>query len=92
MSSRQHADTAAPDAPYVERMAHRRLERSAYPALKSIACRYRRGTLQLDGQTPTYFHKQLAQELVRSLPGVMEIANNIAVRRAIPSNHGGRRL
>lgn len=90
MRSPQHAIAAGPETPCVERMAHRRLESSAYPALKAIACRFRRGKLQLDGQTPTYFHKQLAQELVRSLPGVMEIANNIAVRRGIPSNHGGR--
>ena len=91
MNSLPYALTPGLEAPCVERMAHRRLQTSAYPALKTIACRFRDGTLQLDGRTPTYFHKQLAQELVRSLPGVIEIANNIAVRRWI-SPHAARRM
>jgi osmotically-inducible protein OsmY len=69
------------EAANVEQAARRRLEASAYAAIRTVTCRVRRGTLVLDGRVTTYFHKQLAQEAIRALPGVTEIVNHISVRR-----------
>jgi osmotically-inducible protein OsmY len=78
------------EAANVERAAQWRLEASAYAALKTVRCRFRQGTLVLNGRVPTYFHKQLAQEAIRALPGVTEIANQISVRRDAWPDCGGR--
>jgi osmotically-inducible protein OsmY len=72
---------SALEAARVEQAATSRLQRSAYAALKAVNCQYRRGTLLLKGDVPTYFHKQLAQEAMRALPGVSHIANRISVRQ-----------
>lgn len=63
----------------VERDAERRLKASCYQALKNIACRVRHGTLVLKGEVPSYFHKQLAQEAVRTLALKYSINNQIVV-------------
>ena len=81
MWSLQEDMTNAREAARVERAAKSRLESSAYVALKVVECRFRHGTLLLNGDVPTYFHKQLAQEAIRALPGVRRIANHISVRR-----------
>jgi osmotically-inducible protein OsmY len=69
------------EAAQVMRAAQRRLEASTYAALKRVRCRFRQGKLQLNGRVPTYFHKQLAQEALRTLPGVTKLVNNISVSR-----------
>jgi hypothetical protein len=68
------------EAANLERAAQWRLEASAYAALKAVRCRFRQGALVLNGRVPTYFHKQLAQEAIRTAPGVTEIVNHISVR------------
>jgi osmotically-inducible protein OsmY len=78
------------EAARVERAAKSRLEDSAYAAVKAVKCRFRRGTLLLKGNVPTYFHKQLAQEAMRALPGVSQIANRISVRRDACTTTGRR--
>jgi osmotically-inducible protein OsmY len=65
---------------HVERAALWRLETSAYAALQNVKCQFRQGTLLLIGDVPTYYHKQVAQEAVRTVPGIAEIVNNISVR------------
>jgi hypothetical protein len=79
MNSIQATIADALDAANTERDAQRRLEASGYEALKAIRCRFRRGTMFLTGEAPTYFHKQLAQEAIRSLPTVSAINNQITV-------------
>lgn len=71
-----------------EKAARRRLQSSGYAALKAISCRFRRGTLILTGRAPNYFHKQLAQEAVRTLAAVEAIHNDIVV--APKTGAGGR--
>jgi osmotically-inducible protein OsmY len=68
------------EAENVERAARWRLEASAYAALRTVRCKFQQGKLVLNGRVPTYFHKQLAQEAIRSLPGVTEIVNHVSVR------------
>jgi osmotically-inducible protein OsmY len=88
MSSRQDEIAVGFEAANMERAAQWRLEASAYTALKAVKCRFHEGTLVLDGRVPTYFHKQLAQEAIRALPGIREIINQISVRREMPQRHG----
>jgi osmotically-inducible protein OsmY len=56
------------------------LANSSYRPLQTVACRYREGVLTLQGQVPTFFHKQLAQEAIRKVKGVRKIDNQIDVR------------
>jgi hypothetical protein len=79
MNSIQAAIADGLDAANTERDAQRRLETCGYEALKAIRCRFRGGTIFLTGEAPTYFHKQLAQEAIRSLPTVSAINNQITV-------------
>jgi hypothetical protein len=81
MMSLQDETADGLEAGNVIRAAQRRLEASAYAALKGVKCRFRQGTLRLNGCVPTYFHKQLAQEAMRTLPGVTELVNHISVSR-----------
>jgi hypothetical protein len=75
----QGAITVGLEKANLERVAQCRLEASAYVALKGVTCQFRRGALLLSGRVPTYYHKQLAQETIRSLPGVSAIVNEIFV-------------
>jgi hypothetical protein len=45
-------------------VAERGLRSSRYPALKHVSCDYRDGVLVLSGCLPTYYLKQIAQEVV----------------------------
>jgi osmotically-inducible protein OsmY len=66
----------------VESAARRQLSRQGYRALTNVACRFRRGTLVLFGEAPTYFQKQIAQEAIRNLEGVKRVMNLITVTPA----------
>ena len=79
MKELQEAITDGLERGNVERVAQWRLEASAYVALRRVKCQFRRGVLLLSGRVPTYYHKQLAQETIRSLPGVSAIVNEISV-------------
>ena len=75
----QEAIADSLDTANAERDAQRRLASSGYEVLKTIACRFRSGTMFLKGEVPTYYHKQLAQEAVRTLAAVRAINNQITV-------------
>jgi osmotically-inducible protein OsmY len=62
-----------------EKAARRRLAASGRRPLQNVACRFSQGTMFLSGDVPTYFHKQAAQEMIRSLSGVTKIVNHITV-------------
>ena len=85
MTSMQHAIADSLDATNTEKAAQRRLESRGYEVLKTIACRFRSGTMFLKGEVPTYYHKQLAQEAVRTLAAVDAINNQITVTPRRPS-------
>ena len=90
MNSMQEQIADGLEAANVERAAQWRLEASAYAALRTVRCKFRQGRLVLNGRVPTYFHKQIAQEAIRALPGVIEIVNHISVRREAWSGVEGR--
>ena len=58
-------DTQRPDPPASPQVvAERGLRSSRYSALQHVSCDYQGGVLVLRGCLPTYYLKQLAQEVV----------------------------
>jgi osmotically-inducible protein OsmY len=60
--------------------AESKLHNNPYLALKNLCCDYRDGALVLRGCLPSYYLKQVAQEVVGRLDGVERIDNQIQVR------------
>jgi osmotically-inducible protein OsmY len=61
-----------------------RLRGSSYAPLRRVRCEFDQGALVLRGRLATFFHKQLAQELVADVNGVERVINHIEV----VSGHG----
>ena len=60
--------------------ASRRLKNSSYRRIRGLTCECdERGVLYLRGRLPSYYQKQLAQEAVAGLPGVVGIVNKVEV-------------
>ena len=64
-------------------MAQRRLRSSPYLDLRGIECELIDGTLELCGCVSSYTVKQLAQETVADLFGVVPIGNRLEVRATL---------
>ncbi|HEY5310868.1 MAG TPA: BON domain-containing protein [Pirellulales bacterium] len=56
-----------------------RLRGSSYAPLRRVRCEFVEGDLVLRGRLATFFHKQLAQELVAKVNGVERVVNQIEV-------------
>jgi len=58
--------------------------RSGYQALQGVTCEFHEGTARIRGHLPTFYLKQMAQELVCAVVGVRSVVNQIEVspRRA----------
>jgi hypothetical protein len=56
-----------------------RLRKTPYPALGALSCEYDQGVLFLRGHLPTFYQKQLAQEAVFGLAGVVQVVNETEV-------------
>jgi osmotically-inducible protein OsmY len=63
----------------VVRIAQRRLRRSPYHAIRAITCEFHEGVLTLRGRVPSYYLKQVVQELIRTVDRVSEINNRVGV-------------
>ncbi len=74
-------DTQNPEAPACPQVeAERALRCGPYPPLKKLSCDYRAGVLVLRGCLPSYYLKQMAQEVVaHQVPGVGRLDNQIQV-------------
>ena len=74
-------DKASPDPqPSIRAVAERGLRSSRYSALKHVSCDCRGGVLVLRGRLPSYYLKQVAQEVVaHQVPGVNRLDNQIQV-------------
>ena len=60
--------------------ARKRLKNTCYPSIRSLNCECDdKGVLYLRGRLSSYYQKQLAQEAVARLPGVVEIVNQAEV-------------
>ena len=80
-------NTPSPDPlASLQAVAERALRSGPYPALKNLGCDYRDGVLVLRGCLPSYYLKQIAQEVVaHQVKGVGRIDNQIQVVR--PASH-----
>ena len=83
-----HLTGTEPDKPSpdlqasLQAVAERALRSGPYPALKKLSCDYRGGVLVLRGCLPSYYLKQVAQEVVaHQVPGVSRLDNQIQVVR-----------
>jgi osmotically-inducible protein OsmY len=73
-------DTQRPAPPASpQAVAERGLRSSRYSALQHVSCDCRGGVLVLRGCLPTYYLKQVAQEVVAHLEGVEGVENQILV-------------
>jgi osmotically-inducible protein OsmY len=63
----------------IRAMAETRLRQSPYAPLHQVSCELRSGVLTLGGRVPSYYLKQIAQTVVRSVEGVLEINNQLHV-------------
>lgn len=66
----------------VAEAARRRLTSSPYATIRRVSCEYDGGMLRLHGRVPTFYHKQLAQEAVANLQGVLQVVNHTEVATA----------
>lgn len=57
----------------------RSLHQSSYTYLRRVECSCRAGIVVLHGRLPTYYLKQIAQELVQRLDRVVQVVNLIEV-------------
>jgi osmotically-inducible protein OsmY len=56
------------------------LQRSGYASLQSLTVTAVDGKITLHGSVPTYFLKQIAQEVVRAVSGGNKLSNRVSVR------------
>jgi osmotically-inducible protein OsmY len=68
----------------VGELAEDRLRSSPYLSLRAIGCVDHEGAVTLWGCVPTYYLKQLAQEVVAGTEGVRAIVNRIEVMAPSP--------
>jgi osmotically-inducible protein OsmY len=61
-----------------------RLRKSPYLEVRDISCQCDHGMLFLRGRLSTFYHKQVAQEAVAGLAGVVQVVNEIEVA-ALPT-------
>lgn len=67
--------------------AHRRLAASRYGELSRISCDFHEGVLTLRGRVSSFYLKQIAQSVVRHVPGVELVVNHLEVLHAEAAPH-----
>jgi osmotically-inducible protein OsmY len=67
------------DGDDVAKAAVARLRTSPYSALRNVSCEYDDGMLILHGRLSSYYNKQLAQETVSGVEGVVQVVNRTEV-------------
>ncbi len=63
----------------LEDRVHFAIEQNPYIAPKTLRFETSEGRVTLRGRVGTYFQKQMAQEAIRRIDGVQEIANELEV-------------
>ena len=67
------------DTPPLEDRVHCALEQSPYVTGRTLRFEASEGRVTLRGIVGTFFQKQMAQEALRNIAGVCEIANELEV-------------
>jgi hypothetical protein len=77
----------------IEKDADMRMQQSLYPELRRVLCNYRHGILTLYGVVSSFHVRQIAQELVEGLEGIVVIDNQLVVaeKKASPISGTGPR-
>lgn len=70
---------ASPDNVLLKRRIESSLWLSYYRPLRLLVCQVTSATVTLYGVVPTFFHKQLAQESIKSLLGNRQLINEVLV-------------
>jgi hypothetical protein len=70
----------------VESRIQAALAASPISALRELRVSLHGTSLRLQGSVGSYYHKQLAQEIVRSLAGDLEVVNVVAVDSGPPAH------
>jgi hypothetical protein len=65
--------------PALDHKVEERLRRSSYLAVRDISCLASDGVVTLRGRLPSYYLKQVAQELASGVAGVGHVVNRIEV-------------
>lgn len=60
-------------------IAQARFRANSRTSLRGISCKVDRGVVVLEGHLSTFFQKQLAQEIVAHIEGVVQVVNQIEV-------------
>jgi len=60
-------------------VAQKRIRRQPHLAFQRIWCEHAGGRLFLKGQVPSFYLKQLAQEAIAGMAGVVQVVNDIEV-------------
>lgn len=68
----------------IEQDAAHRLRHSGYAVLTGVTCQCNQGVLTLSGTMPSFYLKQMAQEIARRLVNVDRVVNRIKVSTAGP--------
>ena len=79
LANAEPATSSQTPQPGLLELAEGCLRRNPYRTLKNVACDCRDGVLVLRGCLPSYYLKQVAQEVVARLEGVQAIDNQIQV-------------
>jgi len=61
------------------RLIRQKLDGSGPTALRTVDVRARQGHVRLEGQVPSYYLKQLAQNIAIQTPGVERVTNHLQV-------------
>ena len=70
------------------REVYARLSTCPYLPIRTLDCECRNGVVTLLGKVPTFYMKQVAQTLVRSVPELQEVNNLLEVEDSpMPDNH-----
>jgi hypothetical protein len=83
--ARTDPDCLTPGGCRIRLSVEHRLQRSGYAALSMVCVEFHgeSGILHLRGSVPSYYLKQVAQELVVDLDGVRFVNNQIIVARSL---------
>jgi len=72
--------------------AEERLRRSSYLALQDVSCIASDDVIYLHGCLPSYYLKQVAQEIAAGVDGVRRVINRIEVLRPAARTGAGRKV
>jgi osmotically-inducible protein OsmY len=67
---------------YLQRQVRQALQATGYAALQKIDCRVENGVVELSGEVPSFYCKQVAQAAVVALSHIRRVDNRLRVPRS----------